>query len=90
MAHGQSDVFNLGNGAGFSVQAVIDTARRVTGKAIPIVVQERRTGDPAVLMADSAKARAELGWEPRFDGLEMIIKHAWMWEQNSGGRRDQN
>lgn len=81
LAGGQSDAFNLGNGAGFSVQAVIDTARRVTGRTIPASVQERRAGDPAILVAESAKARAVLGWEPRFDGLDTIIAHAWDWEQ---------
>lgn len=84
LADGRSDVFNLGNGAGFSVQAVIDTARRVTGKAIPSTIQDRRTGDPAILVADSAKARAELGWEPRFDGLDTINAHAWEWESKKG------
>jgi UDP-glucose 4-epimerase len=81
LAGGQSDAFNLGNGAGFSVQAVIDTARRVTGRTIPASVQERRAGDPAILVAESAKARAILGWEPHFDALDTIIAHAWDWEQ---------
>ena len=84
LADGRSDVFNLGNGAGFSMQAVIDTARRVTGKAIPAAVRERRAGDPAVLVANSAKARAELRWEPRFDSLDTIIAHAWEWETKKG------
>ena len=84
LADGGSDIFNLGNGTGFSVQAVIDTARRVTGKAIPTVVQERRAGDPAVLVADSAKARETLGWAPRFDGIDTIIAHAWEWESKKG------
>ena len=84
LADGGSDIFNLGNGTGFSVQKVIDTARRVTGKAIPSVVQERRAGDPAVLVADSAKARAELGWQPRFDRINTIIAHAWDWERKKG------
>jgi UDP-glucose 4-epimerase len=81
---GKSDVFNLGNGAGFSVQEVIDTARRVTGREIPVRFQDRRPGDPAVLVADSKKARRELGWEPRFAGLEQIIAHAWGWEVKHG------
>ena len=84
MADGHSDVFNLGNGAGFSVQAVIETARRATGKSIPTVVQERRTGDPAVLVADSARARETLGWTPYFDGIDTIIAHAWDWESKKG------
>ena len=84
LADGGSDAFNLGNGTGFSVQAVIDTARRVTGEVIPTVAQERRAGDPAVLVADSAKARRELGWQPCFEGLETIVGHAWEWEQKKG------
>lgn len=84
LADGQSDAFNLGNGAGFSVQAVIDTARQVTGKAIPSVMQDRRVGDPAVLVADSTRARELLGWKPLFDGLDTIIGHAWEWERKKG------
>lgn len=83
LADGQSDVFNLGKGAAFSVQQVIDTARRFTGKDIPNVVQERRAVDPTVLVADSARAREEFGWEPRFEDLETIVDHAWEWEDIS-------
>ena len=81
LANGGSDIFNLGNGTGFSVRQIIDTARRVTGQIIPEIVQERRAGDPAVLVADSQKARRELGWQPRFEDLETIMGHAWEWEQ---------
>ena len=81
LADGESDAFNLGNGKGFSVQEVIDTARRVTGQRVPEIVEERRAGDPAVLVADSQKARQILGWEPRFEGLWTIIAHAWEWEK---------
>lgn len=84
LADGVSDAFNLGNGAGFSVEEVIDTARRVTGKPIPEIIQERRAGDPAVLVADSQKARQELDWQPRFEELGVIVKHAWEWEQEKG------
>jgi len=84
LADGRSDAFNLGNGAGFSVQEVIHTARRVTGRKIPVQIQDRRPGDPAVLVADSQKARRGLGWEPRFAALEQIIAHAWGWEQRQG------
>jgi UDP-glucose 4-epimerase len=84
LSDGKSDVFNLGNGAGFSVQEVIDTARRVTGRKIPVRFQDRRPGDPAVLVADSQKARRELGWAPRFAALEQIIAHAWGWEVKHG------
>ena len=75
--------FNLGNGNGFSVREVIDTARAVTGREIPVVYGERRPGDPARLVADSRRARAELGWNPRYADLATIVAHAWRWE---GGR----
>ena len=86
LAGGQSDAFNLGNGIGFSVREVIDSARRVTGQNIPIIVQDRRPGDPAILVADGQKARRDLGWEPLFTELDEIIAHAWKWEQR--GRKD--
>lgn len=76
-----STCFNLGNGQGYSVQQVIDTARRVTGHAIPVVMSPRRSGDPARLVADSQQARSRLGWQPRFTDLTAIIEHAWRWEQ---------
>lgn len=72
-----SDVFNLGNGSGFSVKEMIDAARRVTGHEIPAEIAERRAGDPAVLVASSEKARRILGWEPKFVDVEEIIKSAW-------------
>uniref|UniRef100_E6QEK6 UDP-glucose 4-epimerase n=1 Tax=mine drainage metagenome TaxID=410659 RepID=E6QEK6_9ZZZZ len=81
LADGDSNAFNLGNGTGFSVQEVIDTARRVTGQPIQAQTQARRPGDPAVLVAESQKARRELGWEPRFEGLGTIVEHAWEWEK---------
>ncbi|AEM47337.1 UDP-glucose 4-epimerase [Acidithiobacillus ferrivorans SS3] len=84
LADGESNTFNLGNGKGFSVQEVIDTARRVTGQPIPEIIQERRPGDPAVLVADSQKARRELGWEPRFQDLGTIVGHAWEFERKKG------
>ena len=86
LAGGQSDAFNLGNGIGFSVREVIDSARRVTGRNIPMNVQDRRPGDPAMLVADSQKARRDLGWEPRYAALDQIITHAWAWEQNRNYR----
>jgi UDP-glucose 4-epimerase len=70
----------LGNGSGFSVQEVIETAKRVVGHDIPVVYGERRAGDPARLVADSARARRELGWQPRYADLGTIIEHAWRWE----------
>ncbi|MFC5450474.1 UDP-glucose 4-epimerase GalE [Paenibacillus aestuarii] len=80
-AGADSAIYNLGNGKGFSVKEVIDIARKVTGHAIPAVVQPRRAGDPAVLIASSERARAELGWKPSRDSLEAIIESAWSWHQ---------
>ena len=74
-----SRVYNLGNGQGFSVMEVIETAREVTGSQIPHVMGERRPGDPAVLTADSRKIRAELGWTPRFPELRAIVESARKW-----------
>jgi len=76
---GGSAVYNLGNEQGHSVREVIDVARRVTGVDIPFVVGPRREGDPAVLVASSARIQRELGWRPRLGGLEMIIASAWKW-----------
>ncbi|MEL5848799.1 MAG: UDP-glucose 4-epimerase GalE [Candidatus Igneacidithiobacillus chanchocoensis] len=81
---GASLALNLGNGLGFSVQEVIDTARRVTGKDIPVRAEVRRPGDPAILVADSQQARSTLGWQPRYAELDTIIAHAWAWEQQKG------
>ncbi|GGD75847.1 UDP-glucose 4-epimerase GalE [Paenibacillus nasutitermitis] len=86
---GESAVYNLGNGTGFSVKQVIDAARQVTGKEIHAVVEARRAGDPAVLVASSARARKELGWNPSRSKLEDIIGSAWAWHQaNPGGYND--
>ncbi len=74
-------VYNLGNGRGFSVFEVIETARKVTGDRIPVVVHPRRSGDPAVLVADAALAKAELGWQPEYPALESIIESAWRWQR---------
>lgn len=81
VAGGASTAFNLGNGHGFSVQEVIDTARRVTGRAISVSDAPRRAGDPPRLVADPQRAHALLGWQPQFDSLEQIVTHAWSWEQ---------
>jgi UDP-glucose 4-epimerase len=75
-----SQSYNLGNGNGFSVQEVIDTAEQVTGRKIPVVDAPRREGDPARLVADSTLARKQLGWQPQYADLTTIIKHAWKWE----------
>ena len=75
---GQSNfIYNLGNGYGYSVQQVIDAARQVTGHAIPIVRGARRAGDPAILVADATRAKQELGWQPAYNALDVMIKHAW-------------
>ncbi len=79
-AGGASAVYNLGNGNGFSVREVIETAEAVVGHAIPVQYGVRRPGDPARLVADSRRARTELGWEPRYTDLATIIAHAWRWE----------
>jgi UDP-glucose 4-epimerase len=70
-------LYNLGNGYGFSVREVIECARRITNHPIPALVEPRRAGDPAALVADSAKIRAELGWQPRYPKLEEIIRSSW-------------
>jgi UDP-glucose 4-epimerase len=74
-------IYNLGNGQGFSVREVIESARRVTGHPIPADVHPRRPGDPAVLVASSDKAIRELGWKPRYSQLDDIIRTAWVWHQ---------
>lgn len=76
---GKSDVFNLGNGVGFSVKEVIETVRKVTGKPIQVVEEGRRAGDPAILIASSEKAKRVLGWKPQFDKLSTIVETAWKW-----------
>lgn len=78
---GRSGAFNLGNGAGFSVQEVLDAVARVTGKPVPAQDAPRREGDPARLVADASLAKSTLGWAPRHAGLETIVRHAWQWEQ---------
>ncbi|MEQ7052305.1 UDP-glucose 4-epimerase GalE [Paenibacillaceae sp. P-4] len=78
---GQSDVFNLGSGNGFSVLEVIQTAELVTGRSVPTVVEERRAGDPAVLIASANKAKSVLGWNPKRDDLNVLIESAWKWHQ---------
>jgi UDP-glucose 4-epimerase len=79
-------IFNLGNGQGFSVLEVIESARRVTGHPIPAEVHPRRPGDPAVLIASSEKAIRELGWKPRYNQLDEIVRTAWVWHQKRYAR----
>lgn len=79
---GESGIYNLGNGTGFSVQEVIKTAREVTGHPIPAEVAPRRAGDPAVLIASSERAQRDLGWKPKYNDLKTIILTAWNWHQS--------
>ncbi|MFW2439061.1 MAG: UDP-glucose 4-epimerase GalE [Arenicellales bacterium] len=76
---GKTTKFNLGNGKGFSVKEVIDTAKEVTGKEIPVEMGPRRPGDPPRLVGDAERIRKELNWHPKYDDLETIIKTAWEW-----------
>ena len=76
---GSAKAYNLGSGAGFSVKQVIETARAVTGHAIPAETANRRPGDPPRLIASSRRAMDELGWAPMFPDLQTIIQHAWTW-----------
>jgi len=76
-----SGVYNLGNGRGFSNREVIETARRITRRRILVKEEERRPGDPPVLVASAEKAKAELGWQPQVTSLEGIIESAWRWHR---------
>jgi UDP-glucose 4-epimerase len=78
---GDSEVFNLGNGNGFSVKEVIETAKSITGRDIKVVECDRRPGDPPVLIGSSDKARKILNWQPQYSSLKEIITHAWQWHQ---------
>ena len=82
MNGGENNVFNLGNGVGFSVKEVIDVARAVTGHPIPAAMSPRRAGDPAQLIASSQKAVDVLGWKPRYNDLNTIISTAWAWHKS--------
>ncbi|PTX97277.1 UDP-glucose 4-epimerase GalE [Verrucomicrobia bacterium LW23] len=81
--------YNLGTGEGFSVQQVVDAARKVTGHAIPAVVKEARAGDPARLISSSLKITAELGWKPKLQRIQPILESAWAWHsKNPNGYGD--
>jgi UDP-glucose 4-epimerase len=82
---GNSEIFNLGNGNGFSVREVIDTAEQVTGHKIKVVECDRRPGDPPTLVGSSDKARSTLGWQPQYFDLTQILTHAWNWHQKRHG-----
>jgi UDP-glucose 4-epimerase len=79
---GASDVFNLGNGNGFSVRQVLETVERVTRRRVPSRTAPRRPGDPPTLVGSAAKARRVLGWTPRFAALEAIVETAWNWHRS--------
>ena len=78
---GKTEVFNLGNAQGFSIQEVIEAARVVTDRPIPAVLADRRPGDPPILVGSGEKAKQVLGWNPQYADLETILKHAWQWHQ---------
>ena len=80
---GASEIFNLGNGRGFSVKEIIAAAEKVTGEKIKIEIGTRRAGDPAQLIASSDKAKKILGWSPKFSAVEKIIADAWNWHKNN-------
>jgi len=79
---GESNIFNLGNGKGFSVKEMIEAAKRATGEEIKVAMGQRRAGDPAQLIASSAKAQAVLGWKPAYTKVEDIIAAAWKWHKS--------
>ncbi|MEY4300212.1 MAG: UDP-glucose 4-epimerase GalE [Verrucomicrobiota bacterium] len=86
---GQSGFYNLGTGGGTSVREVVDCCRRLTGKNIPVVERARRPGDPPRLIAASDRIRADLGWTPRFQSIEAIVRSAWDWHlRHPGGYGD--
>ena len=82
---GDSTFFNLGNGNGFSVKEVIETARQITGKEIKAIECDRRPGDPPALIGSADKARKVLGWQPQYTSIKDIMTHAWEWHQKRHG-----
>jgi len=76
----QSNIFNLGNGQGYSVREIIDMCKKVTGRDFNVEIADRREGDPDILIADASKIENELGWKPKYD-LECIVSSAWKWHQ---------
>ena len=81
----QSEIFNLGNGNGFSVKEVIDAAKRITGKPINVIFGDRRAGDPSALVGSAAKAQSILHWQPKYADINLILQHAWQWHQKRHG-----
>ena len=90
LSGGESEIFNLGNGNGFSVREVIETARQVTELEIPAIESDRRPGDAPILVGSSAKVRKMLGWNPKYADLHKIISHAWQWHQTRHGELKQS
>ena len=78
-----SNVYNLGNSQGISVREIIGTAERVSGRSIPVIEDQRRPGDPAVLIAGSAKIKGDLNWQPRLENIEDIVRTAWKWHNQA-------
>jgi UDP-glucose 4-epimerase len=78
---GSTEVFNLGNGSGFSVKQVIESAEQVTGRSIKVIEGDRRPGDPPALVGSSDRARQILGWQPQYPDIAEILTHAWKWHQ---------
>lgn len=79
---GRSATYNLGNGRPTSVRQIVDSVERVVGHPVPVTVGERREGDPAVLFASSGRIRRELGWQPRFEDVDVIVRTAWSWRDS--------
>jgi UDP-glucose 4-epimerase len=79
---GESNIFNLGNGRGFSVKEMIEAAKAATGREIKVEIGARRPGDPAQLIASSDKARKVLGWNPRYTDVKDVIGTAWTWHRS--------
>ena len=84
----ESNVFNLGNGYGFSVKEVVDMTKKVTQKDFAVNFEDRREGDPAILIGSSEKAKKLLGWKPKYNGLEVIISSAWKWHLKMNFNKD--
>ncbi len=82
---GGNSTYNLGNSTGYSVRQVIEVARTITGHPIPADIAPRRAGDPAILVADSSRIRARLGWQPAYENIDAIIRTAWAWHQREAG-----
>lgn len=83
VADGQTAALNLGTGSGHSVRQVIDTTERITGRKVPILIGERRQGDPPALVADASLASVVLGWKPTHSVLDEIVETAWAWHQHN-------